>query len=189
MQALAAIASVIVALWSRFIHGMGSIRSESKVEQQYEVTTPSIDKLKSDSNTSNKDSFHIIVDENKTGLNHEVYCTTTACFDLEVADTESARTYGLMFREAMPELSGMIFVFDEPWVHKFWMKNTLIPLDMLWLDGSGTVIDIQKADPCTQDFCPVYWPERASSYVIELNQSITDTYKIDVGSQVMWPRF
>lgn len=186
MQALAAIASVIVALWSRF----GSIRTENKLVEQHKVAIPSIDKVKSDSDTSSKDSFHItILDENNVGPKHEVYCTTTACFDLEVADTESARTYGLMFRETMPELSGMIFVFDQPWVHKFWMKNTLMPLDMIRLDESGVVIDIEKADPCTQDPCEIYGLEKSSSYVVELKQGVADIYKIEIGSAMQWPRF
>jgi hypothetical protein len=63
-----------------------------------------------------------------------------------------------MHREHLPEKSGMLFVFQQSSPYGFWMKNTLIPLDMIWIDQNQKIIDIQQAIPCTADPCPSYKP-------------------------------
>ena len=83
-------------------------------------------------------------------------CINTTCFDIEIADTQPEREYGLMDRTSLPEKSGMLFVFERTGVFKFWMKDTLIPLDMIWINDQNKIIDIQEATPCTADPCPVY---------------------------------
>ncbi len=62
---------------------------------------------------------------------------------LEIADTEETRTRGLMYRNHLPEDHGMLFVFDEDDDHEFWMKNTLIPLDMIFIAAEGRVVGVQ----------------------------------------------
>ena len=72
----------------------------------------------------------------------------------------------------MPKQEWMLFIFpDEAPRRTFWMKNTLIPLDMIWLDKEYTIVHIETdVPPCTTTVCPSYWPlETQSQYVIELN--------------------
>lgn len=94
---------------------------------------------------------------------------TNNCYDLEIADTPELRTQWLMNRESLWEKSWIIFLFDSLDIHKFRMKNTLIPLDMIRLDENFEIIDIVQAQPCKQEICPVFWPELPSNYVLELN--------------------
>ena len=69
---------------------------------------------------------------------------------VEVADTDAKRERGLMFRKELPEGSGMLFLFDEEREHAFWMKDTLIPLDLIFVDSSGRVTGIiARARPLT----------------------------------------
>ena len=92
-------------------------------------------------------------------------------FVLEVAQDRAAREKGLMNRESLDENTGMLFVFDAPGNHGFWMKNTLIPLDIIWLSKSQQVIHYVQAQPCTTENCTVYRPSPTAqaAYVVELN--------------------
>ncbi len=63
-----------------------------------------------------------------------------------------------MMREAMPMYSGMLFVFETMGKYGFWMKNTLIPLDMIWLNANYQVVATKTAVPCEEDPCPTYDP-------------------------------
>ena len=87
----------------------------------------------------------------------------------EIADTLERIAYGYMFRPEVGEQDGMVFVFPEPGVHNFWMKNTLVPLDIIWMDQTRAIFHIQAATPpCRADPCPGYGPLHATSYVLEL---------------------
>jgi uncharacterized membrane protein (UPF0127 family) len=63
----------------------------------------------------------------------------------------------------------MLFEFDEQKKHTFWMKNTLIPLDMIRIDSNLNIIDIQTAMPCTSSVCETYVPQGDATYVLEIN--------------------
>jgi uncharacterized membrane protein (UPF0127 family) len=104
---------------------------------------------------------------------------------LEVARTEAERARGLMHRASMPERAGMIFLFDRPGIYPFWMKNTLIPLDMFWTDTSGTIVWIaESVPPCTADPCPEYPPRAVAQYVIETNAGFAKRHGVKVGQVV-----
>lgn len=104
---------------------------------------------------------------------------------LEVARTEPERSRGLMHRTSMPEQAGMIFLFDRPGVYPFWMKNTLIALDMFWTDTSGRIVWIaESVPPCTADPCPEYPPKAVAQYVIETNAGFAKRHGVQVGDVV-----
>ncbi len=109
-------------------------------------------------------------------------CFKTDCFEVELAASEQERAYGLMFRQHLEENKGMIFVFEEEAKHSFWMKNTMIPLDIIWIDSDNNVVYISKNTPqCKEDPCPVYGPEANSKYVLEVNAGIADKIGLAAG--------
>jgi len=73
-----------------------------------------------------------------------------------------------MNRDTLAENSWMIFIFDNYDIHKFWMKDTLIPLDMIRLSSWLDVVYIANAVPCKQAVCPIYSPDQKSNYVLEI---------------------
>jgi uncharacterized protein len=89
--------------------------------------------------------------------------------DVEVANNDELRAQGLMYRDRLPSGKGMIFFFDADGVYPFWMKNTLIPLDMIWIDAAKKVAHVKSnVPPCKVDPCPSYDPEVPARYVLEL---------------------
>ena len=89
---------------------------------------------------------------------------------VEIADDPIERAEGLMNRKSMPEDEGMLFIFEEPLQLSFWMKNTLIPLDVLYFDENMRYINTQSMNPCKSDPCRTYDSDRAAKYALEVNQ-------------------
>jgi hypothetical protein len=88
----------------------------------------------------------------------------------EIADTDEKRAKGLMFRKSLTYSAGMLFIFDTEDFHSFWMKNTLIPLDILWLDKEFRIkYYYQNVPPCKSDPCPSYSPLFKAKFVLEVN--------------------
>lgn len=105
----------------------------------------------------------------------------------EVADTPDKRAQGLMYRTAMEKDHGMLFIFPELGYWTFWMKNTKIPLDILWLDNKGTIIHIESNVPiCTRvdDHCPRHYSYKQSWQVLELNAGIAEKLQLIPGSRL-----
>jgi uncharacterized protein len=105
-------------------------------------------------------------------------------FTLEVADTPASRERGLMFRESMPEDHGMIFVFPDESVRRFWMKNTRIPLDIIFVDASQQVVSIHPLRPL--DLIGVSSGEPAK-WAIELNRDVAGKAGVKVGDRLQIP--
>lgn len=105
-------------------------------------------------------------------------CAGRICFTVELARTQAEQEQWLMYRESMSDNHGMLFVFPKSDLQNFWMKDTLIPLDMVWIDEQFRVVRIMTAQPCIADPCAVYRPEIWAKYVLEINAGIADKYKI-----------
>lgn len=109
-------------------------------------------------------------------------CFGERCVLVEVARTPEERSRGLMYRESLPPTSGMLFVFEEENVYGFWMKNTRIPLDAIWLDGNGSVVDVITMYPCQKDPCKVYTPSGSALMVLEINAGLAKQWNIVRGA-------
>jgi uncharacterized membrane protein (UPF0127 family) len=100
---------------------------------------------------------------------------------VEVAASEEQRSRGLMFREKLGANDGMLFVFDEPAYHSMWMKNTLIPLSVAFIDGDGRILNILDMEPQTLDTHTAAGPAR---YAIETNKGWFAAKAIKAGDKV-----
>jgi uncharacterized membrane protein (UPF0127 family) len=104
-------------------------------------------------------------------------------YTLEVVRTPEEQAQGLMFRESLAEKTGMLFPFGDKAVHRFWMKNTMIPLDMIWMDSDGRVIFVSAdTPPCRADPCPSYGPDSAAASVLEIAGGKAEKERIGLGS-------
>jgi uncharacterized membrane protein (UPF0127 family) len=108
-----------------------------------------------------------------------------AVYAVELARTPEEQAQGLMFRESLGERRGMIFLFSDARPHQFWMKNTMIPLDIVWLDGSGRVLFVSAdTPPCRADPCPNYGPEIPAPIVLEIAGGLAAKERVVVGSTI-----
>lgn len=109
--------------------------------------------------------------------------------DLELAVTAGEMSSGLMFRPSLPDRRGMLFLFEQPRQPSFWMKNMLIPLDLVFLDGTGAVVDvIADVQPCAADPCPNYPPSSPCQAVLEINAGGAAAHGIEIGSILQFER-
>ncbi|MFT3974680.1 MAG: DUF192 domain-containing protein [Amaricoccus sp.] len=106
-------------------------------------------------------------------------------FHVEVMATEDAREKGLMFRESLPKFSGMLFVYETPQPVAFWMKNTLIPLDMLFFDAAGRLERI-AANARPHDETPIFGGNDIQ-YVLEINGGLAAELGVEPGAEIRNP--
>ena len=109
----------------------------------------------------------------------------TLKFFVEYAVDESSRAQGLMFRKEMPEDEGMFFLFEKPQELSFWMKNTLIPLDIIFIGEDGKIVAIaENAQPCKEDPCFSYVSGQPAQFVLEINGGLSRRLGISKGDMV-----
>ncbi len=120
----------------------------------------------------------------------ELYFQNTATgkaiskIDIEKADTEVDRQFGLMFRKSMPEDQGMLFIFDVNEQQSFWMRNTYIPLDIMFVDENGVITTIhENAKPMNDNSLP---SNGKAKYVVEVIGGYAQKYGIKVGDKISW---
>ncbi|HEX3883064.1 MAG TPA: DUF192 domain-containing protein [Stellaceae bacterium] len=108
-------------------------------------------------------------------------------FTVEIATTPAQHEQGLMYRHHIDPGTGMLFDFGHPTTTAFWMKNTLIPLDMLFVGADGRIVNIhERAVPMSEETIPSAGPVRA---VIELNGGASARLGIKPGDRVVYPIF
>jgi uncharacterized membrane protein (UPF0127 family) len=102
-----------------------------------------------------------------------------------VADTPEARGRGLMFRETLGDVDGLLFVFDEDDHHTFWMQNTPLALDIAWLDATARVVTIARdAQPCRLPPCRRFRPALPARYVLEVAAGRLQSEGVREGDQL-----
>lgn len=107
--------------------------------------------------------------------------------NVEIADTFLKRARGLMFRKVLPENYGMLFIFNYSARTSFWMKNTLIPLDLIFIDN-GRVVEIKESlSPCKGE-CKIYTSKRPAKYVVEVPAGFVkkNDIKINTSARVFY---
>lgn len=104
--------------------------------------------------------------------------------DIEIADDNDSRTTGLMYRNRMEENQGMLFVFEREDIQSFWMKNTVLSLDMIFVNNENVIVKIHKN---TTPFSEQSYSSLAPSiYVVEVNAGYTDKFSIKEGDKISW---
>ncbi len=109
----------------------------------------------------------------------------SARFSVEIADTETERATGLMNRAGMPRGAGMLFIYDSPRDVAFWMKNTLIPLDMIFVEPDGHVAKVH-ADAVPGDLTPIPGA-RGTQLVLEINGGLAGRIGLTEGAEMRHP--
>ena len=109
-----------------------------------------------------------------------------ARFSVEIADTPESQARGLMFRDSLPRGAGMLFLYDRPQRVAFWMRNTFIPLDMIFMDASGTVTRVHH-EAVPLDETPIDGGPGVLA-VLEINGGLARRLGIAVGSEMRHPR-
>ncbi len=112
---------------------------------------------------------------------------TYTAFQFEIADSDAERTQGLSGRKDVPPGSGLLFVFDRPERHGFWMKDMLISIDIIWLADDGTILEIEEA--VSPDTYPTpFYPPRPVRYVLETRVGEAKTQGWTVGTRIQLPQ-
>jgi len=102
--------------------------------------------------------------------------------DIEIADNDYERTRGLMYRRSLPDNSGMLFIFERSGTLSFWMRNTYIPLDIIFVDKNRQIVTIQKnTKPLSYAQIP---SKRNAKYAVEVNGGFSDRHGIVIGDYI-----
>jgi uncharacterized membrane protein (UPF0127 family) len=109
-------------------------------------------------------------------------------FLVEIAETPDAHARGLMFRTCLKDGYGMLFVFEDEDIRSFWMKNTLISLDIIYLNKDRQVVDLHSSvPPCRSDPCPSYTSALPARFVLEIKGGTASKLKLKIGDKIFIP--
>lgn len=116
-------------------------------------------------------------------------CFGADCYSVELAVTAGEQQKGLMFRKSMGREEGMLFIFEKEGGHSFWMKNTIIPLDMIWINKDREVSYIASGvQPCKTELCPLVDPLVPAQYVLEIKAGEAERIGLKIGDEAVLPR-
>lgn len=119
----------------------------------------------------------------------EKVCFQDYCFFVNIANSQEERAQGLMFIKKLKQNRGMLFTFEKDGDYEFWMKNTFIPLDIIWLDKDGNVISIAKSvEPCKADPCEKFKSGAPARFVLEINAGMAEKLGIAPGEKISLPK-
>jgi uncharacterized protein len=108
----------------------------------------------------------------------------TAQVTVEVADDADSRELGLMHRKTLEENKGMFFAFPTPQILQFWMKDTLMPLEILFFDEKGEFVNMILMEPCSKNPCPIYKSAALAKYALEVAPGFREANSVGVGWKI-----
>jgi uncharacterized membrane protein (UPF0127 family) len=112
---------------------------------------------------------------------------TIKTINIEIAETDEERAKGLMDRKSMTDEQGMLFIFAQAEEQSFWMKNTYISLDIIYVGTEQEIVSIQKyATPLSEESLPSF---KKAKYVVETNAGFADKYKVKYGDKIAFTKF
>ena len=112
-------------------------------------------------------------------------CFKGSCFEVELARTAAEQARGLMFRKELGQGQGLLFIYDQEGERPFWMKNTLVSLDIIWINQDKEIIFIsENVQPCQKDPCPVINPGQPARYVWEIPGGRARAIGLKMGDQL-----
>ncbi len=112
-------------------------------------------------------------------------CFQDHCFEVELALSAEEKRKGLMFRDQLDLDKGMLFVYKDEKERSFRMKDVLIPLDIIWINGEDEVVFISKnTQPCKESFCQSINPGKNAKYVLEINAGLSKEIGLTVGDRM-----
>ena len=142
------------------------------------------------SQNSQQNSLEILSKETQDTHKEPFFEINNCRFHLEIAKTVNERSQGLMNRNELPENRAMLFIFENEDYLNFWMKNTYIHLDILFLSKNFEILDIQSMQPQklnSNELLPIYTSIKPAKYAIELNSGLLKKCKIEVGEIAIIP--
>lgn len=105
---------------------------------------------------------------------------------VDIAENEYQQSKGLMFQESFPDNQGMLFTYETEMQRFFWMKNTPVPLDIIYINGALKVVKIHKnTQPYSES---IYASEEVAQFVVEVNAGFCDRYGIELGHSISWKK-
>lgn len=106
--------------------------------------------------------------------------------DIEIAENDHERADGLMMRFKLEDTQGMLFIFEYDTIQSFWMRNTFVPLDMIFVNKNNEIVTIHKNTEILSD--QSYRSTSPALYVVEVHAGFTDKYNIKTGDKIVWRR-
>ena len=124
--------------------------------------------------------------EGELNIHNNVTDSIVAQFDIEIAESDYEIQTGLMYRDSMEDHQGMLFIFPNELPRSFFMKNTRIPLDIIYFDANGELISVQyNAKPFDETSLPSKAP---AQYVLEINAGLTEQLDLRIGDRIDFSR-
>lgn len=152
------------------------------------VVCVSIVSCKSDTK-SNSTSKPIVISFTKEGTLSLIKSSNDSIIktiDIEIADDEYQTQTGLMYRDQMDEKQGMLFIFPDETFRSFYMKNTRIPLDIIFIDSNNTIVSFQNnAKPFDETSLP---SEAPAKYVLEINAGLSEAWGLEKGDRITFEK-
>lgn len=121
--------------------------------------------------------------QNAAQLNTRKIVVNSETLTVEVARTPDQRVKGLMFRDSLAQNRGMLFVFEQPQIMKFWMKNTYIPLDIAYIDQNGEIMEIHQLQPRSES---TVYSSSYCVYALEVNRDWFKINNIETGDKIIF---